>query len=464
MSVFEKVSSWARRSVTLKLITIGILILLLLIPSAMLTSLIYERESTRNKAVDEVSSKWGNAQTIGGPVISIPYQISIKKENGEIELATQFAHFLPENLTVKGSLLPEKRYRGIYVVVLYNSQLEISGKFTYPDLKLLNISPDVFQLNKAIVSLGITDMKGIKQQVSFTTGDTSVSFSPGIPSSDIFGSGLSVPINLINNKGEISFNLKLNLNGSQKIHFLPFGKETYVELNSTWASPSFEGDFLPDERNIDNNGFSAKWRVLHLNRNYPQQGIGAFISQQQNNGYDYESNMYLEGNRESAFGVRLLLPVDEYQKTMRSAKYNIMFIILTFVTFFFVEVLNKKRLHPIQYLLIGFSICLFYVLLLSLSEHMSFNISYLISSIIILILVTFYSLNILKSKFLTSLVAGVLIILYGFFYSLLQIEDYALLLGSLGLLVILSTIMYLTRKIDWYTSTSSDTSNDNNKL
>ncbi|MGE0569463.1 MAG: cell envelope integrity protein CreD [Bacteroidia bacterium] len=462
MSFFEKISSWARRSITLKLITIGILILILLIPSSMLTSLIYERETTRDNATNEVSSKWGDSQTIGGPVISIPYQSYIKTEDGKTESTTQYAHFLPNDLEIKGTIVPEKRYRGIYVVVLYNSQIEIKGKFSGPDFKLLNISPEALQLNKAIISLGITDMKGIKEQINFVTKDSSYSFSPGIVTNDIFNSGVSAPIDLTITKGIIEFSLKLDVNGSQKIYFLPFGKETNVEISSTWNNPSFEGDFLPDERKVEAEGFSAKWKILHLNRNYPQQGLGSFINKEHSADHiDYDNYYYKGSIRESAFGVRLLLPVDEYQKTNRSAKYNVMFIIITFITFFFVEVLNKKRLHPIQYLLVGFSICLFYVLLLSLSEHISFDFSYLISSIIILILITFYSKSILKSNFLTGLVGMILFILYGFFYSLLQMQDYALLLGSAGLLIILATIMYLTRKIDWY-SLSSDKEEENN--
>lgn len=150
------------------------------------------------------------------------------------------------------------------------------------------------------------------------------------------------------------------------------------------------------------------------------------------------------------FGVRLLLPVDEYLKTMRSVKYCLMFVIITFLTFFFVEVINKRRIHPIQYLLVGFAVCLFYVLLLSISEHLTFNLAYLLSCILILSLISFYAKFIFKNNKLTLVFSALLLLLYGFFYSLLQLEDYALLLGSIGLFLILGTIMTLTRKINWY--------------
>ena len=158
----------------------------------------------------------------------------------------------------------------------------------------------------------------------------------------------------------------------------------------------------------------------------------------------------IKGDLQSFFGVKLLLPVDEYQKTMRSTKYNLMFIVVTFIAFFFVEILNRKRLHPIQYLLVGFAICLFYVLLLAISEHLSFNWAYLIGCVTILTLITFYTQSLFKNVSITLIFNGILALLYGFFYSLLQLEDYSLLLGSAGLLIILAVVMYLTRNIDWY--------------
>jgi inner membrane protein len=450
-SFFDRFNTWARKSVTLKLISIAILILLLLIPSAMISSLIYERENIRDNAIKEVSEKWGGHQTIGGPVLTLPYYSRSVDDKGKTYTTIRFAHFLPDELNIDGALTPEKRYRGIYVVVLYNSQLRISGTFSEPDLDVLNIPESDFIFKDAFISTGITDMKGIKENINFNWNDTVYSFNPGIPTHEIFSSGASFPVNL-QKSGKYNFSFNINLNGSSTINFLPFGKQTNVTLSSTCQSPSFEGYKLPDSRTVDANGFKATWKMTQLNRNYPQQGLGSFIGNPDGN-EDYNDK---SDNTYGAFGVRLLLPIDEYQKTTRSVKYCLMFIIITFLTFFFVEVLNKKRIHAIQYLLVGFAVCLFYVLLLSISEHLKFNSAYLISCLCILTLVTFYAWHIFKNAKLTAIFSGLLALLYGFFYSLMQLEDYALLLGSAGLFMILATIMYLTRKIDWYGISSGE--------
>jgi len=443
-SLLDRFNNWARNSVTLKLAAVGILILILLIPSSMISSLIRERQSLRDEAVGEVSSKWGGSQTLSGPAISIPYYTTVVNQNGRSETQVAYAHFLPDSITITGELKPEKRYRGIYVVVLYNSQLTISGSFSNLNFDALPVSKSALRLKDAFLSFGITDMKGIRENITVKLNDTTYNFNPGVETSEIIGSGVSFPLNM-EEPGNFSFSFSLNLNGSSDIGFLPFGKETNVEIKSSWGDPSFEGEFLPEKRTIQEDGFSASWRVLQLNRNYPQQGIGGFV----------------HTNSGSWFGVRLLLPVDEYQKITRSTKYCVMFIILTFITFFFVEVLNRKRIHSIQYLLVGFAITLFYILLLSMSEHISFNLSYLIASVIILLLVTLYGKAILKSNKLTALLFIILTVLYVFFYSLLQLQDYALLMGSFGLLFILAIIMYLTRKIDWYSFSNDDDSGEN---
>ncbi len=381
-SVFERVNNWARRSVTLKLLSIGFLILILLIPTSMLTSLIYERQGLRDGAICEVSSKWGDQQVIGGPVLNIPYTEIVKNDKGELESVTRYAHFLPDELNITGSVTPEKRYRGIYVVVLYNSKLHITGKFSYPNYQALEIPEGDLKFNHAYISLGIPDMKGINDDIKFKWNDSTYSFNPGLPEQDLFTSGASFDLDLTG-KAVYNFSFDLNLNGSTCLRFLPFGKETNVTLQSDWVSPSFMGSFLPAEHEMSDKGFTAKWKVLQLNRNYPQQGVGSFIGGsaerlRTDNGmadYDNSDDSY------SSFGVKLLLPIDEYQKIMRSVKYCTMFIIITFLAFFFTEVLNKRRIHPIQYLLVGFGICLFYVLLLSISgtSEVRFFLPYLMS-------------------------------------------------------------------------------------
>jgi inner membrane protein len=447
ISLFDRFNNWLKNSFTIKLLSIGFLILILLIPTSMLESLVRERQNLHDEATEEISSKWGRSQTMTGPVLTVPYYVPVKDEKGNISNAIRYAHFLPKDLSITGNVVPEKRYRGIYVVILYKTLVHVSGKIEFPDVSLVGLDPESCQFDKAFISFGITDLKGINDQVKCRINEREFMFGPGIPTNDIFASGLSFKYPL-DSMEQMNFSFDVNLNGSTALKFVPFGEETNVKLESDWLNPKFEGGFLPDSRIINDSGFTASWKVLQLNRNYPQQGVGSFIHEK----FDDENDNYdsADSRETSEFGVRLILPVDEYQKTNRSVKYCIMLLIITFLTFFFVEVLNKKRIHPIQYLLVGFAICLFYVLLLSISEHLSFGRAYLISSLAIVALITFYVRSVFNKTSLTVIFSIILAILYGFFYSLLQLEDYALLAGSIGLFMILATIMYLTRKINWY--------------
>ncbi|MFN8310719.1 MAG: cell envelope integrity protein CreD [Chitinophagales bacterium] len=427
---FDRFNNWMRNSVTLKLLMTGILILVLMIPGSMIESLVNEREELRQEAVKEVSSKWGDEQTISGPVISVPYSESYKDENNHEQIRTAYAHFLPSQLNIKAKLTPERRNRGIYVVMLYRSDVEISGTFDGLDGNAVGLANEL-RWNEAQLNLGITDMKGISENINIDVNGMKTEAQPGTTSSDIVTSGIHIPFTQPHHTAS-SFKVNLKLNGSSSFDVTPFGKETRLDVESSWGDPSFEGEFLPEKRAVTANAFSASWKVLQLNRNYPQAGTGAFISQP------------------DAFGVRLLVPVDEYQKTMRSAKYSVMFVVITFLSFFFIEILNRKRIHTIQYLLVGFAVVLFYVLLLSISEHLNFDKAYWISCAAVLGLITFYAYFVFGNKKLTGVFSGILLILYLFFYSLLQLQDYSLLLGSIGLFLILAVVMFLTRKIDWY--------------
>jgi inner membrane protein len=457
-SFFDKLNSWMRNSLTFKLFTIGFLILILLIPISMIQSIINERKNLRDNATREISSKWGSDQAIGGPIISIPYHEIIKnKETKETETVTKYAHFLPEKLAITGDVKTEKRKRGIYTVVLYNSKLSINGSFNKLEFEKLGIDVSKLELNNAFISLGINDLKGVREKIILNLNGIDYALDPGIVSHDIFSSGVSIPIKL-GNANTLDFKLTLDLNGSSSIYFLPFGKETTVNLTSEWGSPSFEGSFLPDNRTVEASGFKANWKVLHLNRNYPQQGLGEFINTNSLLNLQNKSTLYNEygvpanasASDAAEFGVRLMLPVDEYLKTTRSAKYSTMFVMLTFLVVFFSEILRGVRVHAIQYLLVGFAISLFYLLLLSFSEHTSFNSAYGIGCVVILALIAFYVHAIFKNKTATLVITSALAILYGFFFTLMQLEEYALLLGSIGLLLILAGVMYLTRNIDWY--------------
>ncbi len=434
-----EIRSFNRSSITIRLLIIGLLILVLMIPSAMITSLVNEREQRKRSAILEITSKWAQAQTIGGPVLTIPYEELVKTEDGKFRTNTGFIKLLPRALEINGDIKPEIRYRGIYKAVLYNAKLMLKGDFSFAKLENLNIPFHNIHWKEAFMALQIPDMRGIKDNITLSWDGQDYFFEPGIKTgTDLFESGVSVnlPLNdttMMKNKN--AFELNLNLNGSETLYFLPLGQKTSVKLTSPWISPSFDGAFLPEEREITKNGFTATWKVLDLNRNFPQQWTEKTNS----------ANLTA-----SAFGVNLFSPVDEYQKTTRAIKYLVMFVGLTFLLFFLIEIFNKKRIHPIQYLLIGVSLCIFYVLLLSLSEHINFEFAYLIAVLSISSLITAYVGTTFKGKMITFVTAVLLLILYGFMYVLLQNQDYALLLGSIGIFIILAVVMYLSRNIDWY--------------
>ena len=425
-------------SVMTRLLVIGCLVLTLLVPVEMIKGIIRERESRRQGVITEVSSKWGREQTITGPILSVPYNVYTTDDKGNRQTAVAHAHILPDRLDINGVVRPEVRYRGIYEVVLYNSELQVQAEFQKSGFAELGINESDIHWDGATVSMGLPDLRGVKENNLVTWNDETFPINSGISAAPVMESGVSTRVPVSPQQARYSFRMKLNLNGSGQLNFVPLGKVTTVQLTSPWKNPSFTGLFLPDERVVNEQGFAAKWKILHLNRNYPQQWSG-------------KNEKVLE----SAFGAKFFCPVDEYQKSMRSAKYAVLFILLTLVAFFLTEVTNNTRVHPVQYLLIGFAICLFYLLLLSVSEHTSFATAYLISAAASVLLVASYSRSILKSTPIAATIGSLMTCLYGFLYVTMQLEDYALLIGSIGMFVVLGIVMYLTRKIDWYAVSSS---------
>jgi len=282
--------SWIRNSITIKSIIIGILILVLLIPAGMIRSLIHERNSLRNNVVNEVSYKWGNPQTIAGPIITVPYKKFFKKDNKIVE-NIHYAHFLPEDLNIEGELNPEIRYRGIYKVVVYNSILEFKGKFLKPDFSDWEIPESNIMWENATLSIRIPDMRGIKEVIKINWNKNTYDVNPGINNQNQNYTGVSTHIDF-KDEQNYDFNFTLNLNGSDALNFIPIGKETNIAINSSWNTPSFEGSFLPFDRNISEEGFTANWKILHLNRSFPQKWKG--------DSYSID---------DSSFGIKLLLPV-----------------------------------------------------------------------------------------------------------------------------------------------------------
>ena len=452
-----------KRSITAKIIIIGVIALGLMIPTLMIDSLIHEREWRRDDAIREVSSKWSGEQNLIGPILSVPYKKFVQTNDDKTIEQTAYAYFLPEELNVDGNIEPNKLNRGIYEIVTYNSKLKFDGNFKKPDFKELNIAEEYVILKDVSLLFLISDMRGINEDIIIDFGDKKMQAKPGIPNQFRFPkntgnqitkhriameleflereetvSGINIKFPLENTiqdlKENYAYSFRLNLKGSESINFSPVGNVTKVSLNSTYDSPSFQGAFLPTERELTENGFSANWSVLGLNRNFAQSWTGAV------------SNAIFN----SSFGVDLIIPVDEYQKTSRSIKYAILFIALTFLTFFFSEVLNKVQIHPLQYILVGLSLLEFFVLLLGVSEHISFNLAYLIAAFLTIATITLYAKTIFKDTRLTFVQTGILSFLYLFIFIIIQLEDYALLVGSLGLFTIIAIVMFVSRKINWY--------------
>ncbi|MEM6525189.1 MAG: cell envelope integrity protein CreD [Bacteroidota bacterium] len=446
-TTLDKVGSWISNSVMLKLALITFLMLLMLIPTSMIQSIIYERELLNEQASLEVSSKWGHSQTINGPILTLPiiyeYRETEKKDNEEnikTYQKTEYFHILPNELKINGEVNPQLLKRGIYESVVYKSDLLLSGHFNLSTdeiqerVKQQNLK--AIQWDKAFLTIGISDLRGIKEQLSLKWLKDDIHAQSGTKISQISkGVTAKLPdLSQIDAKKQ-NFQLRLDIQGSQNLSFVPLGDVTNVALKSNWESPSFDGSFLPDARKVTENGFEASWKVLQLNRNIPQYWQGNRTDQ----------SMY-----EAAFGVTLISTVDDYKKSVRSAKYAVMTIALTFLMFFLVEIINKKKIHPFQYALVGLGLCLFYVLLVSISEHTNFNISYGISTFGIIAMIGLYSISVFKLKKLSALLSMTLTGIYAFLFVTLQLADYALLMGSLGLMVILGLTMYFTRNIDWY--------------
>ena len=468
----ETRSAWARRSVTLKLVAIAALTLVLLVPLLLLRGLIDERENLRDTARREVSSSWGAPQAIEGPVLSIPVERPARDDKGAAipnaaPLVT-WVHFLPDSLSVDGALTPEVRRRGIFDVVLYGSTATVKAQFPAPSFANLVGVSGTPRLDQAVVQMGIHDLNGVKDAVRFAWkplgaagADSSLEAASGLPTTDLFTTGVNAPVPLAENAAGYLFETTLTLNGSQRFDVQPLGKETAVHLRSAWATPSFGGAFLPDTRTVTASGFDARWKVLALNRDFPQRIVGRQNLSVRTGDGSSDAEMAYDGRgnvpsvTESGFGVELQLPIDAYQKSMRTAEYGLLFVLLTFATFFFVEVLGGRRIHPVQYLLVGFAVSLFYLMLLAFAEYLPFNAAYGVAAAMVLALVLLYTKAIFGEWRLAGTVTGLLAVFYLYFFVLLQLEEWALLVGSLGLFFVLAGLMYLSRRVDWYGLTTA---------
>ena len=433
--IFEEKLRLFNWQLTFKVIAIGFITLALLIPQFMIQDLVRERENTAGEAKKEVTDKWSLNQTLRGPVLTIPFTEQIYDNEGKMvqEKINEY-HCLPETLNINGEISSKDLHRSIYQSVVYESAINLSGNFRMPDFEKLRINPADNIWEKARISVAISDLRGITSLVDLNWNGQVIPFSPGMDNPLIGNNGISIAFSSLSMSDfPARFEIKLNLKGSDELQFAPLGETTDVSIRSTWNDPGFTGNFLPAERNVSESGFDAHWKVLNFNRNFPQEWVNDV----------YKPTI-------ADFGVRLVLMADHYQKSMRSVKYGVLVILFMFLSFFLNEILTKQKIHSFQYILVGFAILIFYLLLLSISEHLGFNIAYLISSVSVLVMVFSYSRSFLKTVKSSLLLSAILAFSLGFIFVLMQLESFALLVGSIGLFCVLALTMYFTRKINWY--------------
>lgn len=430
---------------TARMIMVGLLTLVLLIPLALVRELINERQLRQSEVVDEISEKWGSDVYFYGPIIRIPYTTyketisvnQITKETVTQKTAnTEYAYFFPERLTNTSDVATTVRKRGNYESAVFTSKMHFVGNYVAPDFSIKNIPDADIQWNKASVIIKTTSLKSIRDEIKINLGGKPLTFEPVFSTTendsvDALETGYFDARPLQNAKVPFSFDMVYR--GSSQLLLVPIGKVTEVHMSSNWKDPSFTGNFLPgDDKKISENGFTANWKVLHVNRAFGQQSFGN-----------------LPNLERFAFGVKFKIQADEYQQNERASKYGFLVIGLTFLIFFLIQSISKIRIHIFQYTMIGLALVMFYTLLISITEHSSFLFAYLIAGISVVAMITLYSFSILRNNKFPLLISGSLTALYSFIYVIIQLEDYALLFGSIGLFIILGAVMYVSRKIDW---------------
>ena len=441
--------------------------ILLWIPLILIGNLINDRGKLYKQTITNIGNEWGKSQKIIAPVITISYtdtsinnkdsvsNASNTKAVAVVPVERKFA-ILPEELNATIEMKDEVRQRGIYNATVYNANVKLKGYFS---AKILKEDRKVL----GCISIGLTDTKALIKINKFKIGDMDLEAMSGTMAAPLITNGISGQLgpehNNMMDKEKIPFEIDIDFRGSRDISILPLGKKNHFEIKSNWKSPSFSG-VLPTERTIDNNGFSAVWEVSNLIRNYPQIidiNNDQFSDFYQDSGVVYneydDETTYSDNNDENTIvKVALFDSVTSYTQIYRACNYGILFIGMSLVVVFIFEIVSKKAAHYVQYGVVGFSLVIFYLLLLSLSEHIGFEWSYLISSLAIVIPNSMYITSMTSNK---KFGIGMFIFLSGIYailFSILRMEQYALLTGSLLILAVLYAVMYLTKKADIFQS------------
>lgn len=428
------------RGPTFKVLGIGLLTLLMLIPLAQVQRILAERAAARDEAVSMIASRWGGMQQVGGPVLAVPFERQVervRKGVSEWRREQGTVLVLADRLRIDGSLSISERAYGIFSTPVYTSKLALDGEFLPGDLPVSRDDERIeWKWSAAELRLPIADVGGVRG-----LGRLEVDGAPrrAVPSpASVAGVPVvSIPLGLTGRPAKpLRFRIKLDLAGTRQIHFLPLARATHATLRAPWPHPGFDGGRLPSRHSVRADGFVAEWDALELNRRYAQAWS------------DSEDMRASVG--ESAFGVALLQPVDDYARNVRTGKYGLLFIALTFLALFLFEVLRRLRVHPVQYLLVGLALSCFYLLLLALSEQIGFDLSYLVAAASVAAIVGAYAASVLARVRDGVILGGGVAGLYALLYGLIISERYALLIGSIGLLATVAALMYLTRRIDWY--------------
>lgn len=454
-----------QKSLLKKLFTILALMLLLSIPLLMIESTIRERLNYRDQAVRSIAEDSVGEQTLFGPIIVIPYteyfmveelesaqsKIKVQRQRSE----TRNYYLYPSELNISSVVDTDHRYRGIHKVLIYHGKNALTGKFDLPKEEMLtkNYTQSHIKVGQAYVSIGLSDTRGLRNTPNIVLDGKSYEFTQNSQLNS-YKHGIHAPINFHfdQNQTSISFSLQLAIDGIEQLAFIPLGKNTQVSLQSPWPHPQFFGRFLPSpkERKITKEGFSANWNISSLSSQAQQQFLHAELINSDANAGAEAPTISQAQNMIDTFGVAFIEPINIYSQSDRAIKYGLLFIALTFSAFFLFEILKQLPIHPIQYSLVGMALAIFFLLLVSLSEHIQFLYAYLIASAACILLIGIYLAHVLNSKKRGYSFATALTVLYAVLYGLLQSENNALVLGSMLLFGILTAIMMVTRKIDWY--------------
>jgi len=401
-----------------KLGAILVLALALLIPLGLLSPVVDDRAALHDRAVAEIESDWGRAQTIIGPVLVVPLQ-----------KGTVYA--FPDELKASGVLAPEQRSRGIYAAVVYSAKLELAGTFHKPTPAEIGVPAEQVLWDQAYLAVAVSDLRGTGTTVMLEWNKQP---RPMLPGSQLqrWPSGLHVPVAIA--ADSIPFALSLPVHGSKSVQFAPLGIHNEIHIDSTWPNPSFTGAFLPGTRTVRADGFTAAWSVSYYGRDFGQVGQGELPA----------------GIDSSLFGVDLLASVDSYRCVDRAVRYGVLFIVLAFMSFFLFEVVAKVRIHPFQYAMVGLALGVFFLILLALSELVPFVAAYATAAAGTIGLVVTYMVPVLRTGRRTGIAAALFAASFAILWVVLQAEDYALLAGALVVFAALAVAVRLTRKVDWY--------------